>query len=45
MSVTGLRQLDAQLQGWLRRSYLLMGMQGRLQAPKRGKRRRQGAGQ
>jgi len=30
LRVTDPRQLDKQLQGWLRRSYRLMGMQGRL---------------
>jgi hypothetical protein len=30
LRVTAARQLDAQLRGWLRRSYVLMGMQGRL---------------
>ena len=31
LRITDIEQLDAQLQQWLRRSYALMGMQGRLQ--------------
>jgi SAM-dependent methyltransferase len=33
LRITDDRQLDAQLQGWLRRSYRLMGLQERLKAP------------
>jgi hypothetical protein len=43
LRITDPVQLDRQLQGWLRRSYRLMGMQERL-VPPRGKRSPRGAG-
>jgi hypothetical protein len=39
LRVTDPRQLDAQVQGWLRRSYRLMGMRERLQGRNRASRR------
>ncbi len=40
LRVTDPSQLDAQVQGWLRRSYRLMGMQGRLEVKDRSPRDR-----
>jgi hypothetical protein len=38
MRITDPGQLDGQVQSWLRRSYRLMGMQGRLTSSRKGKR-------
>lgn len=42
LRITDVRQLDAQVQGWLRRSYRPMGMQGRLRARARAARHASG---
>ncbi len=38
MRITDPGQLDGPVQAWLRRSYRLMGMQGRLKSSRKGKR-------
>jgi hypothetical protein len=39
LRIEDVRELDAEVQGWLRRSYRLMGMQERLQSESHGKHR------